>query len=207
LRRCPIPNWCNNTLRIIGPKDEITRFIAQAEKDDRPLDFEQFIPMPDLLHHTVSGGRRFEGSNEMLHEWYAADPGAMKSEDRGERRFTLEEDEQLATIGFRSWYDWSIANWGTKWNAGTDTQADRTDREATYTFDTAWAPPEPVVAAMAAQFPLLKFQLDYSEPGAGFAGRVTYEKGEESGSEQHDTVGEIWDDGEEVPTTEEPKTC
>lgn len=51
--------------------------------------------------------------------------------------------------GHASWYSWSIANWGTKWNAyGLDILREHED-VFEFRFDTAWSPPEPVFAALA----------------------------------------------------------
>jgi hypothetical protein len=39
-----------------------------------------------------------------------------------------------------------------------------------YAFLSAWSPPEPVILAMAKQFPNLHFQLNYWEGGMQFQG-------------------------------------
>lgn len=90
------------------------------------------------------------------------------------------------------WYNWRIKNWGTKWDID-ETELDMPglhllDKaleenpnevvEIMYNFDTAWSPCEPVVIAMAKQFPDLKFVHEYREDGCCFAGVVTYENGE-----------------------------
>ena len=46
--------------------------------------------------------------------------------------------------GFSSWYDWSVANWGTKWNA-YETEF---DEEYLY-FKTAWDTPLPIFEKLA----------------------------------------------------------
>ena len=50
--------------------------------------------------------------------------------------------------------------------------------EINYCFSTAWSPCCPVVEEMAKQYPNLKFEHKYYEPGCGFAGKDTYENGE-----------------------------
>jgi len=75
------------------------------------------------------------------------------------------------------WYEWSIENWGTKWNA-SDVDLDQGDGELAFTFDTAWGPCGPVVAALASQFPTLRIIHMYAESGMGFGGIVRYEGGE-----------------------------
>ncbi|MCJ1901482.1 hypothetical protein MR829_14005 [Paracoccus versutus] len=51
--------------------------------------------------------------------------------------------------GHASWYSWSIANWGTKWNAYSCEVIDECEGRFEFRFDTAWSPPEPVFAALA----------------------------------------------------------
>mgnify|MGYP003291331784 CR=1 FL=1 len=48
--------------------------------------------------------------------------------------------------GKNNWYDWSCFNWGTKWNAYSDS-LDK--EENTITFDTAWSCPLPVLDKLA----------------------------------------------------------
>ena len=42
--------------------------------------------------------------------------------------------------GYRDWYDWRRANWGTKWNA-----CENSWKHDGVAFETAWAPPVPVI--------------------------------------------------------------
>lgn len=50
--------------------------------------------------------------------------------------------------GFPSWYDWSVQNWGTKWNAY---RAKRID-ERTVRFETAWSVPAKWFVALSEKF-------------------------------------------------------
>jgi len=47
-----MPNWCNNTITLKGPKEKITAIYAKAKKDDALL--QQLKPMPDALEGTTS---------------------------------------------------------------------------------------------------------------------------------------------------------
>ena len=58
--------------------------------------------------------------------------------------------------------------------------------EINYDFYTAWSPCCPVVEEMAKQYPNLKFEHKYYEPGCGFAGKDTYENGELVDEEYYD---------------------
>ena len=80
------------------------------------------------------------------------------------------------------WYNWNVKNWGTKWNCA-EVWHDRADDDSpvegktSYNFDTAWAPAEPVIAALAEQFPTLLITHRYCEGGMGYAGEVEYANG------------------------------
>ena len=47
-----MPNWCNNTITLTGPKEKITAIYAKAKKDDALL--QQLKPMPQELDGTTS---------------------------------------------------------------------------------------------------------------------------------------------------------
>lgn len=51
--------------------------------------------------------------------------------------------------GHISWYSWSIANWGTKWNAYDVEILEHTQEQLVFRFDTAWSPPMPIFDALA----------------------------------------------------------
>lgn len=72
--------------------------------------------------------------------------------------------------------DWCVNNWGTKWNVDKD-QDLNFDIEDTIVFSTAWSPPIPVIEALAAKFPDLKFTLRYFEGGNFFGGIVEFSNG------------------------------
>lgn len=85
----------------------------------------------------------------------------------------------LETFGFKDWYDWRIANWGTKWNVERDVDIDNlSDDNITLSFGTAWSPPIPVIAALCEQYPEVSATLRYIETGCWFAGTVEGVNGE-----------------------------
>lgn len=67
-------------------------------------------------------------------------------------------------------YDFCVSNWGTKWDVTGDVVEQLTN-QATFYFDSAWAPPIEVYRAMCAA----GYEVDamYDEPGMAFCGRVT----------------------------------
>jgi hypothetical protein len=75
-----------------------------------------------------------------------------------------------------AWYQWSIDNWDTKWNA-SEVESDDDGYCLNYNFSTAWSPPIKVVEAIIKQFPKLNFTLRYFEGGMEFNGYLRGEKG------------------------------
>ena len=68
------------------------------------------------------------------------------------------------------WYNWNLANWGTKWEVA---QVECDHFEPTSfecEFETAWSPPEEIYYALRKQFPDVDISWFYDEPGMQVAG-------------------------------------
>lgn len=85
--------------------------------------------------------------------------------------------DNIQNHGSKDWYDWSIANWGTKWNAYACVIEQDEPTILSGCFETAWSPPEPVFRAIAEQFPNVDITARYLELGMYFAGSY-YSDGE-----------------------------
>jgi hypothetical protein len=94
-------------------------------------------------------------------------------------------DEELRVLDFEKisprpateeWYSWNNKNWGTKWSANAVGFNQCTDLLEFY-FDTAWSPPEPIIAKLASLYPKLNFNFKYAEPGMCFAGKQVFRNG------------------------------
>lgn len=78
-----------------------------------------------------------------------------------------------------NWYDWSVTNWGTKWDLCDVTlSGDVEDKEVFYYFESAWSPVVPVVETLAKEFKTLSFTYTFYEGGSDFWGEIEYKKGE-----------------------------
>ena len=73
-----------------------------------------------------------------------------------------------------NWYDWRVANWGTKWDVSTEGLEfiDNGDGTAEITgwFDTAWAPPIDALHTLAEDWDSCYVELYYQESGMCFVG-------------------------------------
>lgn len=80
-----------------------------------------------------------------------------------------------------NWYEWRLANWGTKWDLSDVTiQGDfnpESDEEVSICFSTAWSPPLEGIVSVSKKFPELSFSVFYSEPGADFCGKAEISDG------------------------------
>lgn len=81
--------------------------------------------------------------------------------------------------GNNNWYDWSVANLGTKWNAyGFDPNTDYS-KEKELKFLTAWSAPHPVIAKLSEMFPSVKLEHEWADEDIGMnCGRHVYYDGE-----------------------------
>jgi len=74
------------------------------------------------------------------------------------------------------WYQWNVANWGTKWDVSDvyfEHQAEEDSIQ--FSFSTAWGPPVEAFSRWAQADGRVQFTLEYWEPGMAFAGRVSYD--------------------------------
>lgn len=75
--------------------------------------------------------------------------------------------------GEKNWYDWSVENWGTKWNAH---DCHRTGVNSVE-FNTAWSTPEPVMKELSKKFHT-RVEVYYADEDLGHnCGHYTYENG------------------------------
>jgi hypothetical protein len=144
-----MPNWCNNTIRLYNcdePFDQVVKDYLTTEDDEIFLDFNKIIPMPEELKNTTSP--------------------TPKDIDK-ELQKTL-----VKKYGADNWYDWSLQNWGTKWNC-----SDAFINESGMSFTTAWSPPLPVIVALAKKLNK-DLRMTYIEEGMGFCGEfIAYADG------------------------------
>lgn len=157
------------------------------------FDFERIIPMPDCLKgiedssltkmfvNIIRRDDQMESSWNWMNQFRndclgSFAEGQALDDDKLEALLEAANPEALRSAkamilainetGSASWYDWSIANWGTKWNAYSFSML---EDEQAFKFDTAWSPPVPVFEALAERFPNLGIYCASFDEGWGFA--------------------------------------
>ena len=152
-----MPNWCWNHLEITGEEKQLHEFVEKSTNDkEHEFSFNGTCPMPKTLRITAGTHLSF-----------------------------MEKIKRYINIklyGHDNWYNWSIANWGTKWDACESYISHDDIDYFAVSFQTAWSPPVQWIDNIMKDFPDLSFTLEYEEPGMGFGGRL---------SAQHEV---IWDD-------------
>ncbi len=131
----------------------INQVVITGDKDNldylqkTKFSFQKFIPCPKVLLDTTDSSRNEE---------------QMKD---NEKRY-----------GFRSWYDWKYAKWGTKWDR-SEYEANRiNDKTLSLTFHTAWGMPLEIFQYVSKRYDV-KIEVEYDIELANGAGKAVFEKG------------------------------
>ena len=141
-----MPNWCSNHITVRGTDPAEIERLATAFATGGFCN--AVVPMPEELNIT-SG---FLGN------------GAEQAELEAKSAANLEK------YGYANWYDFNVANWGTKWDVEGDAiERDEDGLGFSGTFESAWSPPTKVCEALVEQG--FEVTLYYYEPGMGFVGK------------------------------------
>jgi hypothetical protein len=156
-----MPNWCANSLKLVATNAQSEKLLANIvqelarahEANESANIFALIKPIPEALHIT-SG-------------WLGKDTPEQAA-------LEAKQKENLAIYGYKDWYDFCIAEWGTKWDAKTgdeDLPFTIEDNKVTIYFDTAWAPPMNIYYTLEE----MGFELEatYIEQGMGYIGYYT----------------------------------
>lgn len=87
--------------------------------------------------------------------------------------------ENFINYGSATWYEWSIRNWGTKWNAYGYDDTDFHPKENVLEFKTAWDSVPEIMQVLSEKYPDVEFTYEYADEDIGSnAGRLVYFGGE-----------------------------
>lgn len=167
-----MPNWCENHLSIAG-------------KD---------VDMQKLLEVITIG----EGEYSLLEKLYPT-PEELCIGDSSVGGQTPLMISNMEKYGFKSWYDWNIENWGTKWSEsdlsiGQSYTLSNDFGVIAFNFETAWAPPLEAFDKISKDYPNLLFAIYYEEPGMAFCGKKVWALGEPKEEYQAELVSKWFDE-------------
>ncbi len=187
-----MPNHVENLILIGGDPEEIRKMLEEIKSDEYGLgtiDFNKVIPMPESLNITcgsttnqgikmvedylskVSPHKKLELStgDSSLEELLRKQTESVPEESRENWDLGVQAVLNIQKYGCPTWYEWSINNWGTKWNAyGYYEGSDYSYRTDSLSFETAWSAPTPIVIALSERYPNLGFRHKWADEDIGY---------------------------------------
>jgi hypothetical protein len=201
-RESIMPNYVKNTISLQGDKEKIQEMFEAIKNDTcgiGTIDFNKVIPMPETLD--IESGSRTDRGLKAYKDFVSI--YLLNKDINGvdllnipleseklflDMRTDIKNDEwQLGRTAFQNiqkygaptWYEWSINNWGTKWNACgyyTDTDYSESDKLC---FETAWSAPHPILEKLSEMYPEIRFEHEWADEDLGNnCGRCVYLGGE-----------------------------
>ena len=140
--------------------------------------------MPNHIYNVVTFDCPHERISEILHA-VEMEGGGLGSIDF-EKLIPMPEDVYRGPLGQKemelypgdkNWYDWSIDNWGTKWNAyGYDYLPHKEDA---IVFNTAWSAVPQIIAKLSEASPEVTMDYCWADEDFGSnTGRLQFKNGE-----------------------------
>jgi hypothetical protein len=187
-----MPNHVTNNLIFKGSNKDIQELRnaikgVDSDGDEIEIDFNKIIPMPESMHITSGSmvdrgiailkfterGDDSELRRMLDYPWVKAEniktPQQLVDhflkEEKGNQDYLKEARIALDNIekyGHKDWYSWSVANWGTKWNAYNISSG-----ESSLSFDTAWSTPAQVIEKLSEMFPNIEITLEFADEDFG----------------------------------------
>ncbi|MDO4563879.1 MAG: hypothetical protein Q4C12_08640, partial [Clostridia bacterium] len=197
-----MPNHVENYISLKGDERQITAMLEAIKSDEYgigTIDFNKIIPMPESLN--IEAGSRTDKGLESYRDFVDVYTlgGTINMDKLGEipkkseeiflsQRTDIKPDEwelgktawqNIQKYGAPTWYDWSIANWGTKWNAyGYDSGRDYSGGDSLW-FQTAWSAPHPILEKLTELYPDITMEHQWADEDLGVnCGRFSYKGGE-----------------------------
>jgi len=159
-----MPNHCENDLIIAGHKEKVKELLETIKGQENYIDFNTLIPYP----------ASYTKADKIASDWQ------KKNSEKENIDWSAKPVDGFNQGG----YEWCNDNWGTKWNAYSQSFKEDFSNEnflmVTISFSTAWSPPLPIIEKLAKQFPgVEEIKLYYYEQGAEYHGRIFFEGGRE----------------------------
>jgi len=161
-----MPNWVTNDITITG---DVTIIDAIRVQLAAPHETRSHV----LNHDTRAMEWETSTSESVFSFWNITAPTNL------DEYYT--NRSQLHTSD--NWYNWNCGHWGTKWNARRPRRGETTINpttglaEITYTFDTAWSPPDAALHTLSTQHPSVVITNRWVEE-QGFGALEEYHGGE-----------------------------
>ncbi len=217
-----MPNHIKNIITYEGDENKIKEMLEQIKYDKLgvgTIDFNKIIPRsPDLdIDSGSQTDRGFAAYQDFIFVYTLGgtvekdvDNIPAKAEEAFLKQRTDIDSEswELGRKAFRNfrlygakdWYDWSLKNWGTKWNAYDYTEGTDYSQNGNLQFETAWAAPHLVIEKLSQMFPEIAFEHKWADEDISInCGYREYKDGElvseqyyEGGKEAMEFAAGVW---------------
>jgi len=189
-----MPNHIKNRLEIIGDEEKIKEvkdfLYSEVEEDgakiELAIDYNKILPMPKELDITSSS----YGSDALKGLFGISDGKYCFSSQSEllERILKLDNDVKAIAIelglkyykniknyGYATWYQWRVANWGTKWGAYDTSYLN----DNTIEWQTAWNGSIKMMQKVSEKYPAVLLNYSYADEDTGSnCQRLTIKSGE-----------------------------
>jgi len=167
-----MPNYVTNRLEINADRETVQNVMdflkGKTDEDSTPcyIDFNNIIPMPkDLLIEASTSGefgmqyiiaqqrKPFNSQDDLkVIQWMEIQKEKVREEAL---QLGMTYLRNWGKYGYPTWYEWSIANWGTKWNAFNQ----NFEEPNVLWFDTAWEGVPLLIQTLSEIFPDVEFHI------------------------------------------------
>lgn len=214
-----MPNHVRNVVKFeqLDEGKTVSELLQEihGEKEDQCISFNKIIPMPEELD-IISGSRILlsrdiyrmkkgetltDNEYQSIHVWAEDKENKLTHEEAVQKliddgtadlKTAKQSFENEKKYGYKDWYYWRIANWGTKWDAYDQCKVD----ENTIAFNTAWSDPAPVMEKLAKDNTNMRIDHKYADEMPNYVGHTVYERGEKVYDqiyyEEQDKVDELY---------------
>jgi len=158
-----MPNYCYNTLIIEGENKLLSVFKDNLEKNGN-YSLEDLFPMPEILERTIAPSKNAIGqeySNEFEVDMAKKDGTEIPELKKCSNNTEEKQEALIEKYGYSNWHDWKNTNWGTKWIQDFEL-VEEINGKLVYTFNSAWAPPIPLLEKISSNYEGLKFSITYN---------------------------------------------
>ncbi len=104
-----MPNWCDNSTKVYGPKDKLQKFIDKVTPAypnlHGDISLKRLMPMPMVLRKTPK---------HLAHE-FSKFPISQEEREIAAAKSADYEALCMEKTGYKDWYNWACDKWGTKW--------------------------------------------------------------------------------------------
>jgi len=168
-----MPNHVTNTIKS---NPDVIEAIIRKQEDEYVIDFNLIVPCPNSLIDTNADGSEYyaryisdpenNGREKIMFDSFIQRGGLSSYTDTQFENF-IKMLRNIREYKQTSWYDWSIKNWGTKWNAYAYLVTDEDITNGEIKFETAWSSPSPVIVELSKNFPDHEIEVKYADEDIG----------------------------------------